>query len=161
MIRLPGSSLEQAIQEVARNRRGTGVSVGGDELHDDVSGIFEAERVTPTVTTASTVELLSDPKGVDFRPYLVQVLSAVRRNWRAVQPESARLGRRGKVVILFSIDRAGAVPKLVITERSGTEALDRAAIAGVSASEPFPPLPPEFTGAEIRLQLNFLYNMRR
>jgi outer membrane biosynthesis protein TonB len=42
---------------------------------------------------------------------------------------------------------------------SGTEALDRAAVAGVSASNPFPPLPGEFKGDQIRVQLVFFYNV--
>ena len=98
--------------------------------------------------------------GVDFKPYLIRVLSAVKRNWMAVVPESARLGRRGKVVIQFVISKDGSVPKLVIATPSGAEALDRAAVAGISASNPFPPLPSEFRGAVIRLQLNFLYNLQ-
>jgi TonB family protein len=77
----------------------------------------------------------------------------------AIIPESARLGQRGKVVIQFSIDRSGSVPKLVIAMPSGTDAFDRAAVAGVSASNPFPPLPPEFKGEQIRLQLAFFYNL--
>jgi TonB family protein len=108
----------------------------------------------------SSLELQSDPMGVDFRPYLIRVLSAVKRNWLAVVPESARLGRRGKVVIQFAISKEGAVPKLVIAVPSGAEALDRAAVAGISASNPFPPLPAEFRGSVIRLQLNFLYNLQ-
>jgi TonB family protein len=46
----------------------------------------------------------------------------------------------------------------VIAESSGTTAFDRAAVAGISASNPFPPLPANFQGAEIRLQLAFSYN---
>jgi len=107
----------------------------------------------------SSLELLSDPQGVDFRPYLIGILSTVRRNWLAVMPESARLGRRGKVQIQFAISRDGRVPKLVIALPSGTDALDRAAVAGVSASNPFPPLPPGFRGDQVRLQFTFLYNM--
>jgi outer membrane biosynthesis protein TonB len=38
-------------------------------------------------------------------------------------------------------------------------ALDRAAVAGISASNPFPPLPAEFRGEQIRLQFTFLYNV--
>jgi outer membrane biosynthesis protein TonB len=53
------------------------------------------------------------------------------------------------------------VPKLVIATPSGFDALDRAAVASISASNPFPPLPLEFAGAEIRLQLVFSYNMPR
>jgi outer membrane biosynthesis protein TonB len=48
----------------------------------------------------------------------------------------------------------------VIETPSGVEALDRAAVAGISASVPFPPLPSEFKGSEIRLQFAFKYNVR-
>jgi TonB family protein len=107
----------------------------------------------------SNLQLLSDPAGVDFKPYLVQVLAAVRTNWLSVIPESARLGRRGRVLVQFILNRKGGVPKLVIAEPSGTAALDRAAVAGISASYPFPPLPNNFKGNEIRLQLAFTYNL--
>ncbi|BDC49900.1 hypothetical protein F183_A22160 [Bryobacterales bacterium F-183] len=111
--------------------------------------------------SGNSLELLSDPQGVDFRPYLVRVLAAVRRNWFAVMPESARMGMRGRAVIQFSIAKNGGVPKLVISMPSGSDHLDRAAVAGISASNPFPPLPNEFKGSEIRLQLVFAYNMPR
>ncbi len=107
----------------------------------------------------SNLQLLSDAKGVDFRPYLIQVLAVVRRNWLAIMPESARLGQRGRVLIQFSIDRNGAVPKVVIAEGAGLDVLDRAGVAAISASYPFPPLPVEYKGDQIRLQLAFSYNM--
>jgi TonB family protein len=103
---------------------------------------------------------MSDPMGVDFKPYLIRILALVRRNWFAVIPESARLGNRGLVQLQFIIDRNGQVPKLVIATPSGSEALDRAAVAGISASVPFPPLPGEFKGREIRLQFAFKYNVK-
>lgn len=109
----------------------------------------------------SDLELLSDPQGVDFRPYLLTVLASVRRNWYAVIPESARLAiTRGKATIQFAIVRDGSVSKLVIANSSGTQSLDRAAVAGISASNPFPPLPTEFQGRDVRLQFVFLYNVK-
>ena len=39
--------------------------------------------------------------------------------------------------------------------------VDRAAVAGISASLSFPPLPAEFSADEVRLQFVFLYNMKR
>ncbi len=114
----------------------------------------------PQNKIGSSLELLSDPQGVDFRPYLKRILAIVRRNWFAVVPESAHYGRRGKTMIQFSISRDGRVPKLVISSPSGTEALDRAAVAGISASNPFPPLPPEFKGDVVKLQFAFSYNMQ-
>jgi TonB family protein len=97
--------------------------------------------------------------GVDFRPYLIRVLAAVRHNWFLVLPEGARMGQRGRTVVQFSIAKNGSVPKLVIHMPSGNEPLDRAAVAGISASNPFPPLPNEYKGSVLQLQLVFSYNM--
>jgi TonB family protein len=106
----------------------------------------------------SALQLLSDPKNVDFKPYLLQVLAMVKKNWMAVIPDSARLGRKGVVVLKFSIDRHGAVPSLEFTTPSGND-FDHAAVAGISASVPFPPLPAEYPGDQIRLQMAFAYNV--
>ncbi len=153
----PNQSIEEAARQAAR-AAGRGLIVGDEDAAPGASPI------SPTVPVpgklGSAVELLSDPQGVDFWPYLVKVLSTVRRNWFAVIPESARLGRQGKTVIQFAISRDGSVPKLVIATPSGAEALDRAAVAGISASNPFMPLPPEFKGSQIRLQFVFKYNTR-
>jgi TonB family protein len=103
-------------------------------------------------------QLLTDTQGIDFAPYLRLILQTVRRNWQAVMPESVRLGRRGKVSIVFSISRDGLVDKLVYNEQSGVDAFDKAAVAGISASNPFPPLPSAFKGDKIIVQFNFAYN---
>jgi TonB family protein len=137
---------------------GSGGLVVGDS-GTGIGGIGEGVNLPPTPgRQGSSLELLSDPMGVDFRPYLIKILASVRRNWWAVMPEAARLGRRGRVGIQFAIARNGSVPKLVIVSNSGTDALDRAAVAGISASNPVPPLPPEYKGDQIRLQFNFAYN---
>ena len=153
--------VQEAIRSAARGGAGGGVTVG-DIGAPGLGGIGEGMNLPPSPgRQASNLELLSDPQGVDFRPYLIRVLSAVRRNWWAVMPESAKLGRQGRVGIQFSVARNGSVPKLVIVGNSGTEAFDRAAVASISASNPFPPLPTEFRGEQIRLQLNFAYNIPR
>ncbi len=158
-IALPGSGVQETVKSVVKGAGGAGIAVGDAP---GSGGVSEAAVQAPRPgRPGSTLELLSDPKGIDFRPYLVQVLASVRRNWYAVMPESARLGARGRVVVQFIIGRSGQVPKLVIAVPSGFDALDRAAVASISASNPFPPLPAEFTGGEIRLQLVFSYNMPR
>lgn len=151
----PSTSVQEAVRAAVRRGPGGGIVVG------DIGGGALEGIPQPAAPggARSNLELLSDPQGVDFRPYLIQVLASVRRNWLAVIPESARMGRRGKVQIQFAIARDGYVPKLVIALPSGADALDRAAVAGISASNPFPPLPAEFRGAEIRLQLSFFYNV--
>jgi TonB family protein len=160
-VAIPNASVDNAIREAIKSTPSGGLTVGDLDLGGP-GGAGPGINLPPAPgAQSSNLELLSNPNGVDFRPYLMQILAAVRRNWMAVYPESARLGRRGRVGIQFSISRVGAVPKLVIINPSGTESLDRAAVAGISASNPFPPLPSEYKGDRIVLQFNFAYNMPR
>lgn len=155
----PRLTADDVVKPMGRGAGGAGLVVGDAGALDSPS-ISEMMRQSPSPgRPGSALQLLSDPEGVDFRPYMTQVLAAVRRNWMAVFPESARMGQRGRSVVQFSVNRQGQVPKLVIAVPAGTQALDRAAVAGVSASVPFPPLPAGFKGTEIRLQLVFSYNM--
>ena len=161
-VKLPqvGTTVEemlhpQTIAAAPKISTGGGVTIGDQ---DEFTTIPNPEMEPSAGPVRSNLQLLSDASGVDFKPYLVKVLTAVRTNWLSVLPESARLGRKGRVLVQFIIDRRGGVPKLVIAESSGTAAFDRAAVAGISASYPFPPLPNSFKGNEIRLQLAFTYN---
>jgi TonB family protein len=155
----PKTSVDDAIRSVVNGAgQGGGITVGDE---DQPPSLADQLRQAPTPgRIQSSLQLLSDPQGVDFKPYLIRILATVRRNWLVIIPESARMGRRGKVLLQFIVDRNGSVPKLVIAMPSGAEALDRAAVAGISASVPFPPLPPEFKGNEVRLQFAFTYNMK-
>jgi len=152
----PKALAEQAARISSQpSPQGGGIVIGDVDEFNAIPNPNQA----PAGPVRSNLQLLSDPKGVDFKPYLIQILAAVRTNWLAVIPESARFGLRGRVLVQFIIDRRGGVPKLVIAESSGTTAFDRAAVAGISASNPFPPLPANFQGPEIRLQLAFSYNL--
>jgi TonB family protein len=157
-IPVPNSSVSSAIREVARSGSQGGLMVGDPGAGSGGYGVGINLPPSPGVQ-GSALELKSDPLGVDFRPYLAQILQTIRRNWYAVMPESVKLGRRGKVGLLFAITPDGKVSKVTWSGQSGVEALDRAAVAAISASNPFPPLPPEFKGDRVVLQLNFAYNM--
>ena len=156
-LKPPGEVITEATRAAPHPSAG-GVQVSDVDLAPSLGSGFEQAPAPGRRATA--LELLSDPAGVDFKPYLIRILATVKRNWQAVIPETARLGRQGRVQIQFAIDRQGGVPKLVIAVPSGTDSLDRAAVAGISASAPFPPLPPEFQGSQVRLQFTFTYNMR-
>lgn len=105
--------------------------------------------------------ILSDTRGVDFGPYLARMLYEVRKSWYAVMPEAARLGRKGRVVLVFRILKDGSVPpeEPVTVRSSAFLPFDRAAFGSIRGSQPFPPLPAEFTGEHIVLQFTFLYNL--
>ena len=106
------------------------------------------------------IDVLSDTMGVDFGPYLARVLQNVQENWYRIIPDSARepLMLKGRVAIEFAILKNGQAAGVQIVGTSGDVALDRAAYGGITASNPFPPLPTEFGGQYLALRFHFYYN---
>jgi TonB family protein len=159
-ILIPNPSVDSAIHELSRS----GVAPGGQQSVTDFGNDLgnSGLNLPPSAgRPKSNLELRSDPMGVDFRPYMIQVLAAVRRNWFAVYPEAARRGQRGEVALEFAVAKQGSVVKVVYSTESGAKALDQAAVAAISASNPLPPLPSAFKGERIVLRLTFQYNMPR
>jgi hypothetical protein len=103
------------------------------------------------------VDILSDTKGVDFRPYLKVVLQDVRENWYHLIPECAQM-MKGKLAIEFAIAKDGKIADMKLVSRSHAILLDRAAWGSITASNPFRPLPGEFTGSYLALRFRFYYN---
>jgi TonB family protein len=147
----PGQSIQESLQAASRGRSRGGIPGEGDSN-------LQFENLHPNFSTEAPI-ILSDTRGVDFGPYLARIVYIVRRNWYSVIPESARLGEKGRVSIVFEILKDGSVPQLRLVASSGSEPLDRAAVAGIRTSIPFPPLPEEFTGNHLVLQFIFLYNL--
>ncbi len=149
----PGQVIQQSLQAAARGGpRGIGEAGGGGDSN------MEFNNLHPNFSTEAPT-ILSDTRGVDFGPYLARIVYIVRRNWLAVIPESARLGEKGRVGVVFEILKDGSVPQERMVASSGSDPLDRAAVNGIHASIPFPPLPQEFTGNHLVLQFIFLYNL--
>jgi TonB family protein len=148
-FRMPGSAGD-LIAEATRNARrgttggGTGYGVGPVD-HNAALGPFD---------------ILSDTQGVDFGPYLSRALQSIKANWYNLIPEEARapLLKHGKVAIRFLITPEGRVAGMFVESPSGDIPLDRAAWGGISASDPFSPLPHEFHGPYLALRITFFYN---
>ena len=66
--------------------------------------------------------------------------------------------KKGKLTIEFFILKDGSVAGMRYDTHSGDVALDRAAYGGITASNPFPPLPNEFGGPYLGLRFTFYYN---
>jgi TonB family protein len=66
---------------------------------------------------------------------------------------------RGRTVMEFVVNRDGSIPQIVTADSSGSEPLDRAALAGLSMSNPLPSLPEDYRGMQLRLAFSFSYNM--
>jgi len=146
-----GSAIEQAARESA-SRRSSGGGGGGD-----IGGLGGGGRGNPG---RGDLDILSDTMGVDFGPYLARVLHDVKMNWYNVIPEAAYppLRKKGRVAIQFYIQKDGSVAGMTLESPSGDVSLDRAAWGGITASNPFPPLPTEFRGPYLLLRFRFYYN---
>ena len=142
-----GAQIQEATRGVAQNRRS---GVGGQE-GDFGLGTGARGR------QQGALEILSDTQGVDFGPYLQRILQEVKEHWYSLIPESAQM-KKGKLAIEFAITKDGQVAGMKLVATSGDTALDRAAWGGITASNPFPPLPTDFGGQYLSLRFRFFYN---
>ncbi len=152
----PGQSIQDSLKGLARSS-GPRPIIGGGAIPGGGSGRGGGGHGT----AYGGIEMLTPDEGVDFSNYLNRVYVTVKRNWFAVMPGSVELGEKGIVVLTFKIMRDGSVPSTepVIQSNSGKEPLDRAAYSSVRASNPFEPLPPQFSGPYIELRYTYLYNI--
>ena len=141
-----GSQIQEALQGAAANRASGGGQGGDFGLGTGAHGA----RLGP-------FEILSDTQGVDFGPYLARILEDVRQNWYLLIPQSAEM-KKGKLAIEFAITKEGKIADMRLIATSGDVALDRAAWGGITNSNPFPPLPTDFTGPYLALRFRFYYN---
>jgi len=147
-----GSAIEQAARASMANRGG----YGGDSGDNGNYGLGQGQ----SAKAMGQLDILSDTMGVDFGPYLARVLHDVKQNWYNIIPEAARapLMKKGKVSIEFAIMKDGSVQGMQLSGSSGDVSLDRAAWGGITASNPFPPLPSQFGGQYLQLRFHFFYN---
>lgn len=109
--------------------------------------------------------------GVDFGPYLAQVVKTVKQNWYGLMPPSVYPPtlKQGMLSIEFVILKDGRVSGMTLQKRPGIDGvdigmskadveLDRAAWASITASNPFAALPKQFPGQTLGLRFHFYYN---
>jgi len=158
-MQLPGGNIMDSArktvqQQMEEERR----RIGAGTAQGPRTGL-PAGQEDPNFSTEEPT-ILSDTRGYDFGPYMNQVVNRVRQNWYASIPEIARLGKRGKVVLIFTITKNGTIANLRLAANSGSQPLDNAAVAGIQLSNPFSQLPNNFDGDHLDLQFTFLYNIR-
>ena len=119
------------------------------------SGIQQAAQAA--ADRRGSVDILSDTQGIDFGPYLQRVIQEVRENWFSLIPASEQM-KKGKLAIEFAIAKDGRLGEIKLVASSGDAALDRPAWGSITASNPFEPLPKDFTGPYLALRFRFYYN---
>jgi outer membrane biosynthesis protein TonB len=146
-----GDAIRQATEAAAESRGHYGSGSAGDYGSPGRSGAKALDQA----------EILTDTMGVDFGPYLTRVVQIVKQNWYTLMPPSVYppIFMQGKLALEFVIMKDGTVQGLVRDTTSGDVALDRAAMASITASTPFPPLPKEFQGKLLGLRFYYFYNL--
>src|SRR5215813_5234852 len=94
---------------------------------------------------------------VDFGPYVKEIVHRVSDNWHKLVPAPSA-SKKGKLAIEVAIRKDGKLAEMCLVATSGDVALDRAAWRGITASNPFPALPTDFTGAYLAVRFRFYYN---
>jgi TonB family protein len=82
--------------------------------------------------------------------YVERMVTSIKRSWKR------DLGRRGTVVVKFTIRRDGSIDSATVEQSSGAQPLDSEAQRAVQLT-PLEQLPSKFTGAQLTVHLTFLY----
>jgi TonB family protein len=158
----PGRSIQKSLRDAAQQAARSGVMYGEKiPLPRQAPGGPGVQGGPGQGFLEDGVQIMTPTDGVDFTSYIARLLATVKRNWYAVMPESVMLGDKGRVMLHFKILRNGDVPSgnPVLEISSGKGPLDRAAMASITASNPFDPLPSAYTRPYIELRIIFLYNL--
>jgi len=156
VFRAPGALL--FISALALAQTALGQTESPAEQHSPAASAPAGAAKSPTESPASHIEILTDTGGIDLGPYLSRVAPSIRSHWIELVPDGSLVRKQsGRLTIEFSIQKNGQLGETKLISSSGEMLLDRAAMAGITSSAPFPPLPPEFSGRFIRLRFNFAY----
>ena len=127
-------------------------TVGSSQVANDSAPQPRYERLT--------ADILSDTQGVDFAPYMRQVLPMVRKLWVSSLPEKVAQGSdsQTETVIRFTISQDGTISRMVLVEGSHQIAVDRAAWGSITGVGQLPSLPADFNGPSLILRIHFRVN---
>ncbi|OGS23946.1 MAG: hypothetical protein A2297_09110 [Elusimicrobia bacterium RIFOXYB2_FULL_48_7] len=83
--------------------------------------------------------------------YLAIIRDKVMLHWN----EASSLSRKQVCTVLFIIERDGSLGDLNIERSSGDSYFDHVALQSVEYSQPFPPLPDDYKGKDLRVHMDF------
>ncbi len=110
------------------------------------------------VPTAPTIGRTA-PTSATILTWKSRLLGQLERRKR-YPPEAHARRERGVAHLSFSIDRDGRLVASRIARSSGSQALDREALALAQRAQPFPPPPRELPGQQIDLLVPIRFNVR-
>ncbi len=98
----------------------------------------------------------------DAKQSFNEFLKAVRDRIKQVQrfpPRVRTLDDGSTTTVRFTLFKDGTIKNPVVTDSSGSKALDNAALAAVRNAVPYPPFPEEQEGNSLRLELPIIFEL--
>ncbi len=121
------------------------------------------EDMGKTETPGASLERPAAKEAVDdartINSYLGSIILLINRE-KTYPLIARRKGQQGKVVLELTINRAGGLQSVKLSEPSPFEELNQAAIDIVRSINRYPPLPADFLPQELRLKIPVEYRLR-
>jgi len=120
-----------------------------------------AKQPSPEVANAAVSNKQSESSGIqgiktdtafDFPEYLIEIQERIRERWRPPQL-TVSLNTR----VFFRISKTGNILQAYVEQPTGTISFDSSALNAVIASDPFSPLPEQFTKDNLGVHFDFIY----
>jgi TonB family protein len=106
--------------------------------------------------TQDTISLDTDDKR--YVTYARLIKERIMMHW-SYPPEAKNKLVEGRLLVLFSLSRDGALTRLDITKSSGHGILDQEAAKAIRSSSPFPSFPEHVTVSRLNVRASFDYNI--
>ena len=127
-------------------------------LRDQIASLGSGLTGDPGEPARQTINLNS--REDRFVDYLAHVKRRVERVW--VYPEEAlNHGVGGELLLIFTLNKAGTLTYIRLTQSSGFPVLDEEALRAVKLAAPFDPLPPQMGDEPWNISASFHYNLPR
>ena len=88
--------------------------------------------------------------------YVDSITRRISQNWLQSLVDQ-RVHAAPRVYLSFDIDRSGKISNITLMQPSGIPTLDRSAQRAILASNPLPPLPPDYRGSSVNVSFYFEY----
>lgn len=98
-------------------------------------------------------------RGCNIMPWARRVISRIKKNWSI--PLISEIGTKGVAGVSIIVERDGKILSASLTKTSGSETLDKAALAAFTHSNPLPGLPDDYPYHDLRAYFLFNYNDRK
>jgi TonB family protein len=104
----------------------------------------------------SSLNIVSNPMGVDFNPYFKSLMEAIRTNLMS-SVSNLRFSGAKDITLELVILKDGTISEMKVVSSSGDDAVDQSTQDGITLSKPLPSLPAAFRGQSLKIRLHFSY----